>query len=181
MTTEPRGRRLHIGGKIKADGWEILNALPGPFVDHVCNANDLSRFADGSFLEIYASHVLEHFDYNGELQKTLKEWYRVLRPGGKLFISVPDLDVLAGLMLEKEKLNLEERYFVMRMMFGGHIDEYDYHVVGLNEAFLAAFLSEAGFYRMGRVGSFGLFKDTSVMAFKGIPISLNVIAEKDQA
>ena len=52
-------RKLHIGGKQQADGWEILNANPALYVDHVCNANELSQFADGAFSEMYASHVVE--------------------------------------------------------------------------------------------------------------------------
>lgn len=171
-------RKLHIGGEARAEGWEVLNALPGPGVDHVCNANDLSQFADGTFIEIYASHVLEHFDYMGELAATLTEWYRVLTPGGKLYVSVPDLDTLAGLILDKENLVGEERFFVMRMIFGGHIDAYDHHAVGLNEEFLSDFLGEAGFVNLWRVAGFGLFDDTSNMRFKGVAISLNVIAHK---
>ena len=60
-------RRLHIGGTTRSDGWEVLNANAAPYVDHVGNANDLSRFADNTFVEIYASHVVEHLDYGGEL------------------------------------------------------------------------------------------------------------------
>jgi predicted SAM-dependent methyltransferase len=180
MTMGAEPRRLHIGGKTRAEGWEVLNAVPGPCVDHVGNANDLSRFENETFEEIYASHVVEHLDYTGELQRTLREWHRVLRPGGRLSISVPDLDVLAGLLLDKKGLSVEDRFFVMRMLFGGHVDEYDYHVVGLNEDFLAAFLFEAGFTRMGRVPGFGLFNDTSAMAFKGVPISLNFLAVKSE-
>lgn len=67
-------RRLHIGGKTSSDGWEVLNVMPGTHVDHVCDAKDLSRFEDNTFIEIYASHVLEHFDYVKELISTLKEW-----------------------------------------------------------------------------------------------------------
>jgi predicted O-linked N-acetylglucosamine transferase (SPINDLY family)/predicted SAM-dependent methyltransferase len=171
-------RRLHIGGKEKAEGWEILNANPAPYVDHACNANDLSRFKDNTFGEIYASHVVEHFDYNGELQNTLKEWQRVLAPGGKLYVSVPDIDILARLMLDKDKLEPNDRYAVMRMIFGGHVDKYDYHYVGLNEEFLAFFMATAGFVKIRRVPQFGIFNDTSNLVFKGTPISLNVIAEK---
>jgi predicted SAM-dependent methyltransferase len=67
---------------------------------------------------------------------------------------------------------------VMRMMFGGHVDAYDYHYVGLNQEFLAYFLSRAGFANIRRVEEFGLFDDTSNMRFKGIPISCNLIATK---
>src|SRR3989344_5559810 len=135
-------RKLHIGGTIRSEGWEVLNANPAPYVDHVCNATDLSRFPDNTFTEIYASHVVEHFDFAGELHATLKEWRRVLKPGGKVYISVPDLDILAKLFLAKDWLSLEERVFVMRMIFGGHVNRHDYHVVGLNEDFLAAFLRQ---------------------------------------
>lgn len=171
-------RKLHIGGKVRSDGWEVLNALPGHCVDHVCNANNLSRFPDNSFSEIYASHVVEHLDYTGELAATLKEWNRVLEPGGRIYISVPDLDTLAGLILSKDKLTVNERYYVMRMIFGGHLDQYDYHVVGLNEDFLTEFLTAAGYVNISRVKDFGLFDDTSSMLFKDVAISLNMIAEK---
>ena len=171
-------RRLHIGGTAKDDGWEVLNATPAPHVDHVCNANDLTRFADNTFMDLYASHVAEHLDYTGELQTALKEWLRVLVPGGKVFISVPDLDVLAKLILEKDKMSINDLFFVMRMIFGGHVDKYDYHVIGLNEDFLSAFLSESGFVNIRKVPQLGLFHDTSAMLFKGVAISLNMIAEK---
>tara|TARA_R110002167_G_scaffold174438_7_gene373286 strand:- start:1406 stop:2077 length:672 start_codon:yes stop_codon:yes gene_type:complete len=171
-------RKLHIGGKEKAEGWEILNANPGQYVDHICNANDLSQFSDETFSEVYASHIVEHLDYKNELASTLKEWFRVLEPGGKIYISVPDLDVLAQLIISKDKLSVDERFFVMRMLFGGHIDEYDYHVVGLNEDFLTEFLTKAGYVKIVKTDGFGLFNDTSNMKFKGIAISLNVTAEK---
>ena len=171
-------RKLHIGGKIKVEGWEIINANPAPEVDHVGNANDLSRFPDAVFAEVYASHVLEHLDYRDELAGALAEWHRVLEPGGRLYVSVPDMDVLARLFLEKQLLTEGERFFVMRMMFGGHTDSYDYHLVGLNEEFLLRYLADAGFVRARRVENFGLFQDTSMMEFKGMPISVNMVAEK---
>lgn len=171
-------RKLHIGGSIRAEGWEVLNPVAAPHVDHVGNANDLSRFADATFSAIYASHVVEHLDYKDELKETLAEWMRVLQPGGRVFISVPDMDVLARLFLEKEFLTLDDRFFVMRMMFGGHVDAYDYHMVGLNQEFLTRYLTEAGYARIRRVDSFGIFRDTSMTEFHGMAISLNMIADK---
>ena len=171
-------RKLHIGGQQRADGWEILNAVPSPYVDHICNANDLSQFPDGTFSEVYASHIVEHLDYKNELQSTLVEWLRVMEPGGKIYISVPDLDILAGLLLSKEKLNVVERFHVMMMMFGAHVDKYDYHVVGLNEDFLRKYLETAGYSHIIKVDNFGLFDDTSTTKYKGVAISLNLVAEK---
>ncbi len=173
-------RKLHIGGKVRCQGWEVLNATAAPSVDHVCNANNLSQFADNTFEMLYASHIVEHLDYAGELLNTLIEWKRVLLPNGQLLVSVPDLDVLSRLMLDKQHLTANERFMVMRMMFGGHVDRYDYHVVGLNTEFLTFFLVTAGYINIQKVAGFGLFNDTSNLVFKGVAISLNMIARKPE-
>lgn len=177
--TEPpvEGIKLHIGGQEKREGWSILDALQGPIVDYVGNCNDLSFLADESCSEIYASHVLEHLGYNGELQNALKGIYRVLKPGGCFRASVPDLEILCRLFLHPN--NTEEgRFHVMRMMFGGRTNEFDVHYVGLNFEFLGAFLYDAGFRDIRRVPDFGLFNDTSKQLFGDTPISLNVEARK---
>ncbi len=171
-------RRLHIGGTVRKEGWEVVNAVPGPHVDHLGNAKDLSQFADGAFGEVYASHVLEHFDHAREVLPVLREWHRVLDPAGRLMIAVPDLDVLCRLFLDRDRLNAEDRRFVTLMIYGGHVDQYDYHYVGFNDEILATYLRAAGFQGCQRVDGFGLFDDTSAMAYKGVPISLNLIAYK---
>ncbi len=174
-------RRLHIGGQIRTPGWEVLDANPAPCVDHVSNASDLRGFENGLFDQIYASHVVEHFDYQNQLVETLKEWRRVLMPAGMLCVSVPDLDVLARLFVDRTLLSMQDRFLVMRMIFGGHMDKYDYHLVGLNEEFLTEYLRVAGFVDVRRVTDFGLFQDTSCLKLKGIPISLNMMAIKPRS
>jgi predicted SAM-dependent methyltransferase len=171
-------RKLHIGGKQARPGWEILDVNPGPHVDHVGNAIDLSAFAEGTFDALYASHVLEHFDYKDDLLRALREWHRVLAPGGVLHLSVPDIDTLAYLLLQRQKLDVNQRWQVMRMMFGGHVDAHDYHLVGLNQEFLMGFLKAAGFDGLQRVPRHGLFNDTSDMVVAGTPISLNLNATR---
>lgn len=170
-------RRLHIGGLQVSPEWEIFNAVPAAGVDHLGDARDLSRFSEHTFSDIYASHVAEHFDYIKELLAALTEWRRVLAPGGRLHISVPDMDILSRLFLDRVNLTADDRYMVMRMMFGGHVDKYDYHLVGLNQEILQGFLARAGYTNIQRVQSLGYFKDTSEMLFKDIPISLNIVAE----
>lgn len=46
-------------------------------------------YPDNSVDEILALHVIEHFDFH-EGQRVLEEWYRVLKPGGKLVLETPD-------------------------------------------------------------------------------------------
>jgi predicted SAM-dependent methyltransferase len=171
------GIKLHIGGWEKYEGWTILDALPGPHVDHIGNCNDLSFLADGSCSDIYASHVLEHLGYNGEIQKTLSGFYRVLEPGGRIRVSVPDLETLCRIFLHPS-LDAAGRFHVMRMMFGGRTTEYDVHYSGLTMEFLGNFLNDAGFKRIMRVEEFGLFNDISKLRLGDTLISLNIEAYK---
>ncbi len=60
------------------------------------NIWQLDQVAD----EVHAYHVCEHF-YREELPGVLKEWLRVLKPGGKLCVEQPDIlkcaaNLLAG-------------------------------------------------------------------------------------
>lgn len=46
-------------------------------------------------IHFLASHMLHHAPSgNGRVLQTLHEWHRVLRPGGLLLLSVPDLTTL---------------------------------------------------------------------------------------
>ena len=172
--------KLHIGGMEKKEGWRILNIQKNDgrekHVDLVGDITDLSQFDDGSIEEIYASHTVEHID-NNDVQKTLKGIHRVLKDGGKFYVSVPDMDILCRLFLDP-KAPLKIKYEVMRMMFGGQVDEFDYHYFGWNMLLMEYFLKDAGFKKIERVKSFSLFNDTSELSFHGVPISLNVIAYK---
>lgn len=174
---EDAAMKLHIGSRERADGWKTLDINPGPQVDFVGDCKDLSQFPEGSIDIIYASHVLEHLPYARELPHALKEWFRVLKPSGRAMISVPDLETLCRLFLEAP-VDANGRFHLMRMMFGGQIDEHDFHCVGLTWEFLSAQLARAGFRRIDKVTSLGVFSDTSMLTFCGTLISLNVIAEK---
>jgi predicted SAM-dependent methyltransferase len=129
--------------------------------------------AAASCSDVYASHVLEHVGYNGDVLRALKEMHRVLRPGGRLRLSVPDLDVLCKLWLDPA-LSPAAHFEVMRMIYGGRTDEHDVHHAGFNYHLLAGFLTAAGFVRISRVADHREFRDTSTFAFLGKPISLNI-------
>jgi predicted SAM-dependent methyltransferase len=169
--------RLHIGGTVRKDGWQVLNALQGDHVDHLGDLRDLSRFGDGSFDMVYASHVFEHLGYQKDLPAALRAVARILRPGGRFFVSVPDLDTLTRLFTHPQA-TMELRYALMRMMFGGQVDEYDFHFVGLWDEYLARLLFESGFTNVFRVPEFSFFQDTNTLKVGGVLISLNMVAVK---
>lgn len=83
-------RKLEIGpGAYPLSGFESLNVVGGLYVDYVWNAAQPLPFDDGLFELIYASHVLEHIPWY-QTVKTLREWGRILKPGGVLEVWVPD-------------------------------------------------------------------------------------------
>ena len=169
--------KLHLGGRIRMPGWTSFDIAPGPGVDVVGDCRDLSHFADETADLVYASHILEHLSYGTEIVPALKEWRRVLLPGGTLKVSVPDFETLCRLFVRPD-LNRDERNGVMRMVFGGQVDAHDYHRAGLDFEILSAALEMAGFTGIKRVARLGEFDDTSNLSFKGVPISLNVTAWK---
>lgn len=169
--------RLHIGGMEPQSGWKILDIKSGPAVDYVGDCRDLSQFSSNSVDEIYASHVLEHLDHASELQSTLRQMHRILVPGGVARISVPDFELLCRMFISPG-LNMEQRYYLMRVVFGGQTDAFDYHKIGLSLEFLSHFLATAGFTNTRRVEEFGMFNDCSAIRVSGRLISLNVVTEK---
>lgn len=170
-------QRLHIGGTQVKVGWKILNVRPDKDVDFIGDVADLSQFDDDTFDEIYASHVIEHLGYQHELPTALKGIYRILKSGGFFRMSVPDLDTLCKMFLH-DGIEFNEKIFVMRLMFGGQIDEYDFHKVGLTWEFARSYLDQAGFKTFRRVPEFRIFDDASSQKFGGVLISLNVEAVK---
>jgi ubiquinone/menaquinone biosynthesis C-methylase UbiE len=82
-------RRLEIGpNKARLPGFETLDAVPGSLVDHVADCRKLP-FPDASFDLVYASHVIEHVEWY-DVEATIAEWARVLRPGGWLEVHTVD-------------------------------------------------------------------------------------------
>ncbi|MDQ5877298.1 MAG: protein O-GlcNAc transferase, partial [Pseudomonadota bacterium] len=173
----PSPIRLHVGGREPRAGWKILDVKPGPGVDYVADVRDLSAFEEGSCAEIYCSHVLEYLGM-GDILPVLENFHRMLVPGGRLSISVPDIDTLSWLMLSPQ-YSKAAKFEVMRRMFGGQHDEFDFHSIGLNLDFLCDYLHGVGFSAIEHVESLGIFDDASEEAsFNGISISLNLIATR---
>jgi|688.fasta_scaffold432682_2 predicted SAM-dependent methyltransferase len=168
-----KGLRLHLGGWDPKPGWLIVNVEDRPHVDVRSTCSDLSMFPDGSVAEIYASHVYEHLGYQQELPTAFGEAWRVLMPGGTLMIAVPDLEILAGLILQTRQ-DVNAQWHVQRMVMGGQVEPFDFHKVGFTFNILCGMLTHHGFRNFRRVRSFGLYKDTSELEFGGVPISLNV-------
>ena len=83
-------RCLEIGpGGKGIKGFETLDITPGKYIDYVFDCSKRLPFKNGTFDIIYSSHVLEHVPWY-LVEQVLKEWVRILKPGGQLEIWVPD-------------------------------------------------------------------------------------------
>lgn len=82
--------RLNLGcGDYPLPGWINVDCRDLPGVDLVTDARHLP-FADHSIGAVYAGHLLEHLEPEDGLA-ALREWWRVLEPGGSLTVVTPDV------------------------------------------------------------------------------------------
>jgi len=91
-------RCVQIGcGKNLIPGW--LNADYSPRFEEVIylDATKPFPFPDNSVDYIFTEHMIEHVTYT-DGQKMLKECHRVLKPGGRIRVSTPNLRNIASLM-----------------------------------------------------------------------------------
>jgi SAM-dependent methyltransferase len=117
--------------------------LRSDVADVVCDVREVGC-RDESVDEIVASDLIEHFPAS-ETHVLLSEWRRVLKPGGKLTLRLPNLDGLARLLLERK---IDPRA-VIRNIYGGHRwgpnGAWDMHHTGWTPDLLADDLNRYGF------------------------------------
>src|SRR3990167_54239 len=163
----------HLDGRIQ--GFKTVDLRPGPNTDIVANVKDLSFCGDGAVEDIYSSNVLEHFSHM-ETPSVLKEWFRVLRPGGTLYLSVPDFEACVRLY---NKIGLVT--WVQYLIWGDQAHPLNYHYINFTCATLSKLLNDTGFSDIKRVKHFTFcVKDASEHRdnIMGEQISLNMEATK---
>jgi hypothetical protein len=139
-------RRLHLGcGTKHAEGWLNVDLGLHWAADFADDLRTLKRFPEGWAQEIYACHVLEHFDFQ-ETQRVLENWRRVLKVGGELRVSVPDLDRITRIYQKNlAHFQVPGNLPWTGLIYGGQLDRYDYHKNGFNFVSLKHQLEGLGF------------------------------------
>jgi len=131
-------------GSIPLEGFINVDIRPQKGVDVVCDIRGLFRWKDNSVEEIRASHIIEHFTVE-EIPIILKEWHRVLMPGGLLRVYCPD----ANKIIESyTNGNIDMRKF-SAFLFGRQTYEGNLHKIALDRHRLDNFIEEAGFKIIG--------------------------------
>jgi predicted SAM-dependent methyltransferase len=139
--------KLHLGcGPRYIPGFVHVDAQPALHVDIVGPVEDLPM-EDASVSLIYASHVLEHFGRYA-YRAVLAEWFRVLKPGGILRLSVPDFAVCAAIYYENGLA--DGLSGLVGLIIGGQRNEHDFHKMIFDEDFLRRDLLTLGFSEVRR-------------------------------
>jgi hypothetical protein len=136
--------RLNIGGgdvAMPGEGWINIDRREGWEALPLRRSHERggSTFADNSVDEIYASHVIEHFG-NADAEKALREWVRVLKPGGTLKVATVDLDKVFDAVAKGNP----DGWPIQGYLYGGQTDANDFHLSGYNDAWLRHLMTGAG-------------------------------------
>ncbi len=150
--------------------------------DIVASITAMPMIKDGSFDGVFCSHTLEHL-FIFEVALALREFRRVLRPGGLVRIHVPDLQSIGG------KLALDELDHVayispcgpicpMDMIYGhqgaiGAGNLFMQHKTGFTRGVITRALLQAGF------GSIDVRRDSFEMEVNAcVPTTTSTVAEE---
>lgn len=155
--TDP-GVYLHMGcgpqilpGFVNIDGY-----YEDPRVFKADIGNKLP-FWDGTVKGIYSSHSLEHLPIR-KAQLALKNWAKLLMPGGTLYLAVPDLEEICRIMIDPSVSDELKWGWYVYTLFGYQtnssipssnkeldlpLDLGQFHTTGFTEGLLRKLIAEA--------------------------------------
>jgi hypothetical protein len=146
MTNVTEHRRINLGcgfdhrpGYLNVDFQEFHNP------DLKADVRDLSALKDETYEEALALDVIEHLE-RAEVVPALREWRRVLIPGGTLRLRTADLMGIGLLLAQRDELALHQA--MVQGAYGTQAYSGDYHLAGFTDLTLIDQLFEAGFERI---------------------------------
>ena len=147
--------RLNLGsGDLLLDDYANLDGKRGDKI------YPLDGLDDGCCDEVRASHVLEHFSHR-EVLNVIREWTRVLKPGGLLKLAVPDFHYIATQYLAGDTDH------TIGWTMGGHVDEWDHHGALFDEGCLSTMMETAGLVEIDHW-------ESDAQDCSSLPVSLNL-------
>ena len=178
-------KKLHLGcGKKFIPCFIHIDQEPWDHLDYQKNIDNLDIFENNSIDMIYTCHSFGYYDDDQALT-ALKEWYRVLKPGGVLRLATPDFEAISLAYLKFMDLKLIKRLVTGYYQCKG---ETMYHKSIYDELTLCGLFQDTGFKNPHRYDwqdtDFAEYDDYSqaylphMDKVNGILMSLNVEAVK---
>lgn len=146
------GLRLHVGaGQTLLEGYENLDGYTNPDRPDYFTT-DVTKFARAEALdqvyepesveEIRCHHLFEHISIL-DVDRTLQGWNRILKPGGLVWIEVPDFE---GCVRQILRLRREaDKEIFWRHIFGSQVAAGEFHHNGFTAGRLIGLLGDYGF------------------------------------
>ncbi len=141
---------LHLGaGDVRLPG--LINCdLYNMSADRKLDGTCLNEFDNVSIDLIECHHMIEHLSFE-DASRAIAEWSRVLKKGGYLIITCPDITAVA---LHWVKLAfwrsvgrcIEERSYALKMFYGSQEHSGMFHKSGYDRYILSHILSQHGLY-----------------------------------
>jgi len=154
-------RKLEIGsGNNPQPGYEHLEINKDcPNVDYCCDCRSIP-VPDNTFDEIAAFHVIEHMEWL-QAEVAIREWHRVLKPGGILKIATPNLRYIIDAYMDQsdeiwkrelqipgwsfpDECHTDKTAWLNFKLFSTDIP-YNLHKASFDDRWLGKKLTDAGF------------------------------------
>ncbi len=139
---------LHLGaGSQKIPG--LINCdLYDSHADRKIDARILEGIENASVDLIESHHMIEHLSF-ADAATALAEWARVLKPGGYLVLTCPDLGMVASrwrrlAIWHRVRACKYERDYALKMLFGSQEHEGMFHRSGYDRSYLSEMLASHG-------------------------------------
>jgi glycosyltransferase involved in cell wall biosynthesis/predicted SAM-dependent methyltransferase len=149
-----QGKKLNLGcGNKRMEGFVNCDIVDIKEVDEIFNFYEIP-YQDNTISEISSEHALEHVPKE-KAKQAIKEWFRVLKPGGVLNLYIPDLELCAlGYVNGDNKRTVNgypEKEWYKMTLFGaqtaenGSDAEHQFHLTGFSKNEIREILEDAGF------------------------------------
>lgn len=109
-----KGIDIGCGNQILQSDSMQLDIVPFDKIHGNGDATFLKEIKNESFDYVYSSHCLEHIE---DLRTCIKNWWRILKPGGYLLIQVPERDLYEKKKELPSNWNQDHKHFFLLDFF----------------------------------------------------------------